>query len=140
MEGGDYAAAIAHFTRAVERRDRAALALSKRGVCRVRTGDRGAAARDFAAALDADPACVPALVNLGNLALEANMLEEAQARYEAALRIDERSATAHHNLGIVFRRTGRIADSVRELRRAAMLEAQPSKVIERIKDLWRRRM
>ena len=130
--------AVAFFTQAVDSGDRPALALSKRGVCRVIAGDRPNAARDFAGALELDPKCVPALVNLGNLALEANMIEEARTRYEAALKIDERSATAHHNLGVVYRRMGRIADSVRELRRAALLEAAPSRIMDRWKKLWKR--
>jgi len=132
--------AIALFTQAAESGDRPALALSKRGVCKVRRGDRGGAAHDFADALDRDPKCVPALVNLGNLALEANMLAEARTRYEAAIRIDADSATAHHNLGVVLRREGNVADSVRELRLAAVLEARPRKLVERWKALWRRRL
>jgi len=139
MERRDFERAIACFTSAIEAGDRPALALSKRGVCRVRIGDRSAAAHDFTSALDRDPRCVPALVNLGNLALEANMLEEARTRYEAALRIDETSAPAHHNLGVVYRRIGRLADSVKELRRAAALEFQPLRMMERFKQLWRRR-
>jgi tetratricopeptide (TPR) repeat protein len=139
MDRGEFESAIAHFTAAAEVDDRPALALSKRGVCRVRSGDRTRAARDFAEALDRDPRCTSALVNLGNLALEANMLEEARTRYEAALLIDDLSSAAHHNLAIVYRRTGRIADSVRELRRAASLENQPVKIVERFKAMWRRR-
>jgi len=131
--------AVECFTEAIASGDRPALAMSKRGVCRVRAGDRSGAAHDFAGALERDPKCVPALVNLGNLALEANMLDEAQRRYEAALKIDDKSATAHHNLGVVYRRVGRVADSVRELRLAATLETQPKKVIERWKALWRKR-
>jgi len=131
--------AIALFTSAIDAGDRPALAMSKRGVCKVRAGDRTGAARDFAGALDRDPKCVPALVNLGNLALEANMLEEARTRYEAAIKIDDRSASAHHNLGVVFRKLGRIADSVRELRVAASLELGPKKIVERWKSFWSRR-
>jgi tetratricopeptide (TPR) repeat protein len=131
--------AIALFTAAADSGDRPALALSKRGVCRVRAGDRAGAARDFASALDRDPKCVPALVNLGNLALEANMLEEALSRYNAAIQLDERSAAAHHNLGVVYRRMGRLMESVRELRRAAMLENQPKKILERWWTVWRRK-
>lgn len=131
--------AIVLFTSAIDSGDRPALAMSKRGVCRVRSDDRVGAAHDFAGALDRDPKCVPALVNLGNLALEANMLEEARSRYDAAIRIDEKSASAHHNLGVVYRKMGRIDDSVRELRLGAMLESGPSSLIERWKALWRRR-
>jgi tetratricopeptide (TPR) repeat protein len=139
MDSGEYEDAIALLSQAIDAGESAALALSKRGVCRVRSGDRIGAAKDFAGALDRDPRCVSAIVNLGNLALEANMLQEARTRYEAALRIDDRSATAHHNLGIVHRREGRIAESVRELRIAATLETHPRKVMERLKDVWRRK-
>jgi tetratricopeptide (TPR) repeat protein len=139
MDCGDLERAIATFNEAIEARDRVALSFSKRGVCRLRCGDRTGAAKDFGSALDEDPRCVSALVNIGNLALEANMIEEAQARYEAALRIDERSAHAHHNLGIVYRRQGKLAESIRELRLAATLEAHPRAIIERFKRLWRRR-
>lgn len=139
MEQNRLDEAVVLFTSAIESGDRSALAMSKRGVCRVRSGDRVGAARDFAGALERDPKCVPALVNLGNLALEANMLEEALSRYEAAIKLDEKSASAHHNLGVVYRKMGRIGDSVRELRVAAMLESGPNKVVERWKALWRRR-
>lgn len=131
--------AIELFSLAAESGDRPALALSKRGVCKVRAGDRVGAARDFAGALERDPRCTPALVNLGNLALEANMLEEARAKYEAALKIDPQSAMAHHNLGVVLKKEGKIGDSVRELRLAASLEAAPRRIIERWKAFWRRR-
>ena len=131
--------AVALFTEAVESDDRAALALSKRGVCKVRMGDRTGAAHDFAGALERDPRCAPALVNLGNLAQEANMLEEARSKYEAALRIDPSSAMAHHNLGVVLRREGKIGESVRELRLAASLDSRTSKIVERWKAFWRRR-
>lgn len=127
------------FTQAADAGDRAALALSKRGVCKVRSGDRVGAAHDFAGALERDPRCAPALVNLGNLALEANMLQEARAKYEAALKIDPQSAMAHHNLAVVLKKEGKIGESVRELRLAASLEAAPRRVIERWKAFWRRR-
>jgi Tfp pilus assembly protein PilF len=139
MEGRRFDEAIALFTDSIQSGDRPALAMSKRGVCRVRSGDRTGAAHDFAGALERDPKCVPAFVNLGNLALEANMLDEARAHYEAALAIDDSSATAHHNLGIVYRRLGRISESVRELRLAALLESAPKKIVERLRSLWRRK-
>jgi len=139
MEQNRFAEAIALFTAAIDAGDRPALAMSKRGVCRVRSGDRIGAAHDFAGAIERDSKCVPALVNLGNLALEANMLEEARSRYETAIRIDDKSASAHHNLGVVYRKMGRIGDSVRELRLAAMLESGPNKVVDRWRALWRRR-
>ena len=139
MEQNRFAEAIALFTAAIDADDRPALAMSKRGVCRVMSGDRIGAAHDFAGAIERDSKCVPALVNLGNLALEANMLEEARSKYEAALRIDASSAMAHHNLGVVLRREGKIGESVRELRLSASLESRTSKLVERWKAFWRRR-
>jgi tetratricopeptide (TPR) repeat protein len=114
--------AISLFTQAADEGDRAADAVSKRGVCRLRLGDRGTAARDFNAALQIDPRCVAALTNLGNLALEADQRDVARARYEAALHIDETYAPAHHNYAVLLHREGRIAESVRELRLAAKYE------------------
>jgi tetratricopeptide (TPR) repeat protein len=116
--------AIGLFTQAADQGDRPAEAVSKRGVCRLRLGDRGSAARDFNAALQLDPRCVAALTNLGNLALEADQLDTARARYESAIRIDETYAPAHHNYAVLLRREGKIAQSVRELRVAAKYEHQ----------------
>jgi tetratricopeptide (TPR) repeat protein len=74
-------------------------------------------------ALAADPHCVPAIVNVGNLLLEDAVLDDAVAHYEAALRLDEAYAAGHFNLGIAYKRLGRRADAVREFRRADRIEA-----------------
>jgi tetratricopeptide (TPR) repeat protein len=57
------------------------------------------AARLYRHALEADPACVPALVNLGNIHHARGDVIEAEALYERAIRIDPRSFEAHFNLG-----------------------------------------
>jgi tetratricopeptide (TPR) repeat protein len=114
--------AIRLFTQAADEGEKAAEAVSKRGVCKLRLGNRAGAAQDFNAALYIDPKCVAALTNLGNLALEADQLAEARARYEAALKIDETYAPAHHNMAVLLRKEGKVADSVRELRLAARYE------------------
>ena len=62
------------------------------------------------------------MVNLGNLLLEAGHLEDAIDYYQAALRVDDRSAGAHRNLGIACKRAGRHADAVRHLRAAVRYE------------------
>jgi tetratricopeptide (TPR) repeat protein len=64
----------------------------------------------------------PALTNLGNLALESGELAEATALYEAALRSDPEYAIACLNLGVAYKRSGRIDEGVRLLRRAQQLE------------------
>jgi len=100
--------------------DRAAR-LNKRGVALVRLHRRDKALHAFEDALATVPRYAPALVNIGNLHLESGELEQAVARYEAAIAADDRYGPAHHNLAVAYKRMGRTADSVRELRRAAKL-------------------
>jgi lipoprotein NlpI len=138
FELGKLDEAKAYFTEAALDPAIAPGALSKRGVCKVLTGDRAGAHDDFQAALARDPRCAAALVNLGNLAQEAGETEEARGRYEAAIAADADYAPAHHNLGVLYRAIGRIDDSVRELRKAASLEARPKALIDRFKGIFRR--
>ncbi len=95
---------------------------NKRGVARVGLLQLESARSDFLAALEIRPAYAPALVNLGNLALERGETDAAISQYEAAIRADDTYAVAHLNLGVAYKRAGRIADSVRALRKAQALE------------------
>jgi tetratricopeptide (TPR) repeat protein len=88
------------------------------GTIAVLEGDSTAASALFDAALARDHQHIRALTNRGNLKLEANDTEGAIADYEAALRIDDTFANAHHNLGVAYRRQGKISKSVAALRRA----------------------
>ena len=101
-----------------------AIAMNRGALVTLARGDRAAAAAAFAAALDEFAACVPAMVNLANLALEAGDVEAAVARYEAAIALDPDYPEAHHNLGVAYKRLGRRRDAVRELRRATGLETR----------------
>ena len=104
-----------------------AQAVNKLALVALARGDRGAAQRLLALALELDPRCVAAIVNQGNLLLEDGRPDDAVAVYQRALAIDADSADAHHNLGVAYRRLGRRADSVRELRRATGLERRQPK-------------
>jgi lipoprotein NlpI len=139
FEQGHLDDAQTHFTEAALDPALAPAALSKRGVCKVLTGDRAGARDDFQAALARDPRCAAALVNLGNLAQESGDADEARTRYKAAIAADANYAPAHHNLGVLYRAIGRIDESVRELRLAAVLESRPRALVERFKGLFRRR-
>lgn len=57
------------------------------------------AASLYRSALEADPACVPALVNLANIHHARGHLAEAEALYERAIRVAPWSFEAHFNLG-----------------------------------------
>ena len=103
--------------------DRAVLQ-NKRGVALVNLSRTDEARAAFETAVEIRPQFAPALVNLGNLQLEAGNVEDAIRYYERAVRSDEDYAPAHHNLGIAYKRLGRTADFVRELRRAHRLEGR----------------
>jgi tetratricopeptide (TPR) repeat protein len=99
-----------------------AFLLNKRGVARIGQGAPRAAREDFNAALELAPAHAPALTNLGNLLLEQGDVDGAIARYRAAIAADHEYAIAYLNLGVAYKRSGRIAESVRALREAQRLE------------------
>jgi tetratricopeptide (TPR) repeat protein len=97
---------------------------NKRGVALINLGRRDEARAAFESLLQRDPSYAPALVNLGNMDLESGNLNEAVAKYESAVRHDDFNAMAHFNLGVAYKKLGRRADSVRELRRAQSLEGR----------------
>jgi tetratricopeptide (TPR) repeat protein len=103
--------------------DRAAAA-NKRGVALVALQRIDEARSAFEQALTIVPKFAPALVNIGNLHVEAGDLDEAIRFYESAILSDQDYALAHHNLGVAYKRLGRMGDSVRELRRAHRLEGR----------------
>lgn len=96
--------------------------LTQLGTARILDGDDEAARSCFEQALTLDPRHTRALVNLGNVALEAGEVDLAIERYQAALRVDEGFSNAHHNLGVAYRRKGILGKSVASLRRAQRAE------------------
>ena len=95
---------------------------NKRGVARIGLGQRDAAREDFMQALHLQPHHAGALTNLGNLALEDDDVEGAIAHYERAIAADAEYAVAYFNLGVAYKKAGRIAEGVRALRQAQRLE------------------
>lgn len=98
--------------------------LNKRGVARIGLQRRELARADFEAALEVDPSFAPAIANIGNLLLEAGDLDGAIAAYERAIACDADYAVAYLNLGVAYKRRGRVADGVRALRQAQRLEGR----------------
>lgn len=127
LEKGDPAAALEAFTallHAANSDEACARICNKRGVAYVRLGRRERALEDFTEALKYVPRFAPALANIGNLLFEDGVLDDAIAYYEAAIRADDTYAVAHLNLAVAYRKAGRRADAVRELRRAHRLEGR----------------
>lgn len=131
LERRDFAAAATELTQLLERcaddADRAFL-YNKRGVARIGLELRELAREDFDAALAARRHYAPALTNLGNLLLESGLVNEAIAQYQRAIASDVDYALAHLNLGMAYKKAGRVAEGVRAIRHAQRLEdrARPS--------------
>jgi tetratricopeptide (TPR) repeat protein len=97
---------------------------NKRGVAFVNMQRVAEAREAFESALAIEPRYAPALVNVGNLHLEAGDVREAIRYYERAVLSDDDYALAHYNLGVAYKRSGRTGDAVRELRKATRLEGR----------------
>ncbi|MBV9333984.1 MAG: tetratricopeptide repeat protein [Candidatus Eremiobacteraeota bacterium] len=128
LRRGDFASAEAEFTsllaeQHLARNDRLFL-LNKRGVARIGLKRPEQARADFEAALELEPSFAPAIANLGNLLLEEGDLDGAIAAYERAIACDGDYAVAYLNLGVAYKRRGRVADGVRALRHAQRLEGR----------------
>lgn len=78
------------------------------------------------------------LFRLGNLYYEQGDLPRAEHAYRRATEEDPRHASAHHNLGVVYRRQGKIGQSVRMLKKARRLELQYPRRVELSPDDKRR--
>lgn len=59
---------------------------------------------------------------LGNIYYDAGDLSRAEYAYKRAIEEDPRHALAHHNLGVVYRKQGKIGLSVKMLKKARRLE------------------
>jgi tetratricopeptide (TPR) repeat protein len=115
-------AALSRFLEESRTPSERAFLLNKRGVARMGLEQRDAARVDFIAALEAVESYPPALTNLGNLLLEGGDLDAAIAQYQRAITRDREYAIAYLNLGVAYKRLGRVDEAVRALREAQRLE------------------
>jgi tetratricopeptide (TPR) repeat protein len=97
---------------------------NKRAIVAIHRRDPELAIAELIAALEADPRCAAAITTIGNLLLESGDVDEAIVHYEHAILMDESYATAYHNLGVAFHRSGRRGEAVRMLRKATRLEGR----------------
>lgn len=87
-------------------------------------GRRDEAAAEFKAALRLWPRYTPAYVNLSDLHREAGREQEAERTLREGLSLAPDDATLHHALGLSLARSGRHADAIEALKRAADLSAE----------------
>ncbi len=70
------------------------------------------------------------LFRLGVLYFERGDLGRAEYAFRRAIEEDPHHASAHHNLGVVYRRQGKVAQSVKMLKRAQWLELRYPRRVE----------
>jgi predicted Zn-dependent protease len=96
--------------------------INKIGVCSAEMNDLNAAEKAFGRALEADPKFVPAVSNLGNVALQRGNANAAAKFYQEAITLDPSYAIAHHNLSAAYKRLGKIDKAVASLKKSRSIE------------------
>lgn len=96
------------------------------GVLHALREEPDAARSAFEDARRTDPGHYRALMNLGNLDLEAGRPAEAEVCYREVLKLAPDYEGAHHNLGVALRRQGKVYESVGSIRRAQRLSVRQS--------------
>jgi tetratricopeptide (TPR) repeat protein len=119
---GRFLEALEGYRAYVERQPDDPKGHNKVGAILARLGRRGEARAHFLEALRLDRTFVPAMANLGGLALEEGNLEEAERWLTEALRLDPEYPPAQNNLGVLHRRRGNITAMVGSLKAAARAE------------------
>lgn len=132
-ERGSYEEALKLYDEAQERFPDDPRAVHKQGVILVRMGRRDEARQAFIAALNLNREFAPSLTNLGNMELEQGHVEQAIVYYKQAIAAQPDYPGAHHNLGVAYRKLGRLGDAVSEARQAARHERRQSREEDRLK-------
>lgn len=103
------------------------------GVMLIRLDRRDEARAAFLAATTVQRDYAPALTNLGNMALEQDDIPGAIELYRRAIAASPDYPGAHHNLGVAYRRQGRMSEYVSEQRQATRLERTYSREMDRLR-------
>jgi tetratricopeptide (TPR) repeat protein len=109
------------------------------------------ATKAYERALELDPECVPALINLGNLHYGAGRADEARACFERAVQLEPDHAKARFNLGnvlhdrgdlqaalILYRDTAALAPDFADAHFNLALVCEQLGLVEDARRLWRR--
>jgi len=89
-------------------------------------GQDGLAVAVFRDLLKGNPEHAPSLVKLGSILLRQHNYDEAQQHLERAISLDPGSVQAHYQLGLLYRRLGKTAESEIQLAESRRLESERS--------------
>ena len=130
---GSFVEALAVYRRAQSQFPNDPRPIHRAGVMLIRLERRTEARDAFIEATTIQADYAPALTNLGNMALEQNDVEGAIQLYRRAIAAAPDYPGAHHNLGVAYRRQGRLSEYVSEQRQATRLERNYSREMDRLR-------
>ncbi|MGA2887805.1 MAG: tetratricopeptide repeat protein [Terracidiphilus sp.] len=119
----DYALAAAYYQTAIRVKRQDAELYNKLGIAELKLNQRGAARKYFGLAVKYDPRLVPALNNLGAVALLEKKYKAAANYFKQALAMDESNAHIHINLAEAWLGLGEVDHAMTEYARALELDA-----------------
>lgn len=120
--------ALEAYSGAIAVRPEAMLARLKRGMVYRSRGELVEALKDLRRAVDLDPTATRPAELLGDTHMSLQRYEQAAARYQNYLTIDDRSARVWYKLGLAQYRAGHSAKSIVSLDRALALEGSLAEV------------
>ena len=115
---GDWAAAIAERTKAIELDPQYPVAYNGRGVNYHRRGWYDHAIRDYTKALELNPRYAPAYSNRGSALLETGRFDEAIRDYSKALELNPQDAATFFNRGNAYLVQGQFEAAIRDFTQA----------------------
>jgi Flp pilus assembly protein TadD len=130
---GSFVEALAVYRRAQELFPDDPRPVHRAGVMLIRLDRRDEARQAFLAATTIQHEYAPALTNLGNMLLEQEDIQGAIELYRRAIASSPDYPGAHHNLGVAYRRQGRMSEYVSEQRQATRLERNHSREMDRLR-------
>jgi tetratricopeptide (TPR) repeat protein len=119
----NYSLAASYYQAALRVSRQDASLYNKLGIVELQQGQRGAARKDFTLALKYDPKLIPAVNNLGAVALMDRKYKPAIAYFKQALAMDETVASTHLNLAEAWMGLGETDRAMTEYGRALELDA-----------------
>ncbi len=109
---------------------------SARGIEYGDEGNMQAAIADFSKALEYDPGLKDALKFRGGLYAQMQQLEPAQKDLEKYATLDPQDVTVHHNLGMIYLRTGKLDKSLISFNKAIAIKPEASVLYARRAQLY----
>jgi tetratricopeptide (TPR) repeat protein len=124
-EQGDYAQAIADFTKAIELDPNNATAYFNRGLAQVNLGDPEQAIADFTKAIELDPDHALAYNNRGDVYYKAGDYAQAIADFTKAIELDPNDAIAYFHRGSVYDEQNNYEEAIADFTKAIELKHDP---------------